>query len=55
MKDKRIHKQSRRHPFRRYIATTKDSDRDEFYIILQGTINGNNVGNVNCAFNGGGK
>ncbi len=54
MKNK-IHKQLHSHPFRRYIPTTKDNDKDEFKTIPLGEFNAGNVGSTNCHFGGGGK
>ena len=53
--ENRQHIQKRIHPFRRYIATTKDNDRDEFRVIPHSEINAGNVGNANSIMGGSGR
>ena len=53
--ENRKHTQKRSHPFRRYIATTEDNDRDEFRTIPIGEINAGNVGNANSIIGGSGR
>jgi len=53
--ENRKHTQKRSHPFRRYIATMKDNENDEFRIIPHNEINAGNVGNANSIMGGSGR
>jgi len=51
----KAHTQKRSHPFRRFIATTEDNARDEFFVINHGSIIADRGGNPGDAINGGGR
>ncbi len=54
-KSNKIHNQPSTHPFRRYVPSTSDNERDELFVIAHSSIIGYRGGSLHRSHAGGGR